>query len=485
MVAQPWPEYLGAQRARIELIPDGEEHPRTQEIREYVARTGTSLDPWQDHILFTSFLMRGDLYAAFKLGLVAPRQNGKNGITEMRELVGAHLLGEKLVIHTAHLADTCKEAFRRLEDIIDANEWLSKDVKHIWRTNGHEAIEFRNGCRIRFRTRTRGGGRGFSAPVVIFDEAMFLPTVSLGAMLPLISAQPNPQVWFVGSAVDQMIMDEGIEFARVREAGIKREDPRLAFFEWSLDFPSPEDVPVGFNPEAVATTNPALGIRISMDYARAEYEALGARTYAVERYCVGDWPATDGLGDMVWSLELWNSLQDSSSKAQDPVVFAFDVSPDRRRSTIAAIGRRSDKHIHIEIPPDCSRKGTDWVPARIAELNERHRPSLIVCDGVGPAFSLTHELRDLGIEVRALTTPEHGEACGLIFDAVEQRRLRHMGTAELNAAVRGATQRPLGDRWAWNRRTSSADITPLVACTLGVWALVAAEQPPGAWYSLG
>ena len=78
----------------------------------------------------------------------------------MRELVGARILGEKLQIHTAHLADTSKEHFRRLDDLIDANDWLSKEVKHIWRTNGHEAIEFKDGSRIRFRTRTRGGGRG-------------------------------------------------------------------------------------------------------------------------------------------------------------------------------------------------------------------------------------------------------------------------------------------------------------------------------------
>ena len=83
------------------------------------------------------------------------------------------------MIHTAHLADTSKEGFRRLDDLIDANEWLSSQVRHVWRTNGHESIEFKGGRRIRFRTRTRGGGRGFSGSPVFFDEAMFLPEISM------------------------------------------------------------------------------------------------------------------------------------------------------------------------------------------------------------------------------------------------------------------------------------------------------------------
>jgi hypothetical protein len=48
---------------------------------------------------------------------------------------------------------------------------------------------------------------------VIFDEAMFLPEVSMGSILPVISAQPDPQVWYMGSAVDQTIHEDGVSFA--------------------------------------------------------------------------------------------------------------------------------------------------------------------------------------------------------------------------------------------------------------------------------
>jgi hypothetical protein len=53
-----------------------------------------------------------------------------------------------------------------------------------------------------------------------------------------------------------------------------------------------------------------------------------------------------------------------------------------------------------------------------------------------------------------------------------------------DAARAGATERPLGDAWAWGRRKSSVDISPLVAATLAVDAAV--QKPadvftPFAW----
>jgi hypothetical protein len=63
------------------------------------------------------------------------------------------------------------------------------------------------------------------------------------------------------------------------------------------------------------------------------------------------------------------------------------------------------------------------------------------------------------------------QACGRFFDAVmDSRTLRHGGDAALDAAVAGAIRRDLGDGWAWARKGTSVDISPLVACTLASWA---------------
>jgi hypothetical protein len=101
-------------------------------------------------------------WAAFEVGVNVPRQNGKDGILEARELTGLFLLGERMIIHSAHQFDTSLEAFRRLLELIEDTPELDKRVKRVSRSHGEEGIEFKGGQRIRFRTRTKGGGRGFS-----------------------------------------------------------------------------------------------------------------------------------------------------------------------------------------------------------------------------------------------------------------------------------------------------------------------------------
>jgi hypothetical protein len=62
-------------------------------------------------------------------------------------------------------------------------------------------------------------------------------------------------------------------------------------------------------------------------------------------------------------------------------------------------------------------------------------------------------------------------------DAAAQGEVRHLATAELIAALDGALKRPLGDAWAWSRKSSSVDISPLVAATLALWGLRTGKKP--------
>lgn len=469
----------GAQAPRIRVVPEGVDHPLWPEVAEFVEATGTRLDPWQWDVLRTSLLREGERWAAFSVAVCAPRQNGKNAVLEMRELAGALLLGERLIVHSAHQADTGREAFRRMDDLIDANEWLSAEVRHVRRTNGFEAVEFRNGARIRFRTRTRVGGRGFSGSPLVFDEAMYLSEASMGSILPVASAQPDPQVWYAGSAVDQEIHDDAVVFARVRERALRGDTDRLAFFEWSHDADSPDEVTEeqAADPAVWAATNPAFGIRITPEYVLAERAELDPRTFAVERLGVGDWPATQAGEETVVDMGLWELCEDRLSELLDPVCFAYDVSPDRQWASIGVAGLRPDGLAHVEVVEH--RRGTGWVARRLWELCGRHETvGEVVCDRVGAGGSLLPELEKLGVAVSALTASEYASACGLFFDEVEQERLRHLGSAELAAALRGAATRPLGEAWAWSRKHSRAVISPLVACTLALWGVRSARPEP-------
>src|SRR6266540_3949258 len=84
---------------------------------EVAEACGVTLDPWQRVALDDGLAVdAAGKWSAFEVALVLPRQNGKNAIIEILELAGVLEFGEKLIIHSAHLADTSREAFRRLED---------------------------------------------------------------------------------------------------------------------------------------------------------------------------------------------------------------------------------------------------------------------------------------------------------------------------------------------------------------------------------
>ncbi len=438
---------------------------------------GLFLDPWEEFVIAQALGVRSNhKWSAFEVGLVVSRQNGKGSILEARELAGLFLLDERLLIHSAHQFDTSLEAFRRLLMLIEDTPDLERRVDRVSKSHGEEGIELKKNPktglrqRIRFRTRTKGGGRGFTSDLLVLDEAMILPESTVGALLPTLSARPNPQVWYAASAVDQEAHDEGVALARIRERGVEGKDPSLAYFEWSVPKDKPPDVgkELAEDPAAWAQANPGLGIRISKEHVAREQRSMDPRTFAVERLGVGDWPRTDGLEGVVIAPEVWAARTDRKSKALDPVCFALDVTPDRSAGAIAVAGLRSDSRTHIEIIEH--ERGTGWMIARTVELVDAHQTLGVVLDGSGPAASLLTELEEaLKIEVTVVNAREHAQACGAFYDDVSQGLVYHLGTQELASAVAGAVKRPLGDAWAWSRKSSTVDISPLVACTLARW----------------
>jgi hypothetical protein len=440
-----------------------------REVIDLAAEAGLHLDPWQAFALERGLTEdEAGKWAAFEVGCIVPRQNGKGGIIEARELGGLFILDEAFIVHSAHQFDTSLEAFRRLLFLIENTPYLSKRVKRVSRSHGEEGIELMNRQRIRFRTRTAGGGRGFSGDCLIYDEAMILKSSSHSATLPVLSARPNPQVWYFGSAVDQDVHEHGVVFARLRERGARGEDG-IAVFEWSaapegveLD---PSNLPVGLadDPEAWERANPALGIRIPASYIDKERRSMDPRSFAVERLGIGDWPATDEDADSVIPISAWRDLADPDSSIVSDLRFAFDAPPDRGSAAIVAAGRRADGLLHVEVID--RRNGLRWLLERLPELM-RHQPASILCDGNSPVASLVGELATLGVAVETVSAPELARACGNFYDSVMTAGLRHLGSAELDAAIRGAARRPLVDAWAWSRKNSKVDISPLVAATL-------------------
>lgn len=435
------------------------------EAVELAASAGLVLDPWQQHVLDVALSERADgSWSAFEVGLIVPRQNGKGSILEARELAGLFLFDERLILHSAHEFKTAAEAFLRIKTLVENTDDLRKKVKQIRTSHGDEGIELLNGARLRFVARSRGSGRGFSGDTVILDEAYNLGAEAMGALLPTLSAKPNPQIWYTSSAP----METSSQLHAVRRRALAGGSARLAFLEWSIDpdTDSPDEV------RSWAKANPAFGIRISEEFVRAEHDAMPPAEFARERLGV---PDPEPVADPpLFPLAEWNKLADRGSEYAGKIAFAVDVAPDGAWAAIAMVGIRPDGLPHVELVDH--RPGLDWFAGRRAEL-DRFRPKCWVRDPSGPAVELSGKFRDL--KAREAT-----EASTRLVTAVSEGSFRWVCDERLSdrlvGAVVGARRRDLGDGvWKWSRLGSEVDISPLVAMTWALWAapIVARAKP--------
>jgi hypothetical protein len=472
------PVARGAQRPRISSVPAYASSAGAEAI-ELAELGGLVLDDWQRYVLTHALGERSDgQWAAFEVGILCSRQNGKGAVLMARELAALYLLGERLVIHSAHLLSTSLEHFRRLLTIIEDTPEFDRRVQRVSKAHGEEGIELKSGQRIRFRTRTAGGARGFSADVVVVDEAMVVSDAMHAALVPTVSAHPNPQLWYAGSAVDQRANEHGVVWARLRERGIGGDDPSLAFFEWSVpvELARLDDSTAG-DIKMWAQANPALGLRISPDHIAAERASLGPRTFAVERLGAGDWPSTAPGGESVIPAETWSRCADVSSRIEGPKSWSYDITPDRSASSIAVSGKRMDLLPHIEIVAHGG--GTAWVVPRLVELTNAHGGEVFV-DGYGAAASLIPELERARVRVHVLAAKDAAIATATLYDTAVAGTLKCIPCPELSSAVAGAKRRRLGDSWTWSRTSSAIDISPLCAASIALWGSTQTPKRPAA-----
>jgi len=431
------------------------------EVVDLASVAGIDLDPWEQDVLRAGHVRRPDgKWKPFEVAPVVCRQNGKGVIFEAMELYRLFRVPEsRLIVHTAHEMKTASEAFRRLLGRIDETPLLSRQVADVKYTNGKEGIETRDGSRIRFLARSTSSARGFSIDDLVLDEAFRLPAAVREAIGPTLAARPNPQIWY-GSSAPLPIPESDFLRALIRR-GRAGGNPRLAYFEWAAGIDDPID-----DPEVWARVNPGYGTWITEDFLRAELNVLDPEGFAREH--LGVFPDDEALEDE-WTKRWkkgWATCEVPDREKPGvvgQVVLAVDVSPNRDFASVAVAGESELGGVQVEVADH--RPGTRWLVPRVKELQGRHGGAVAI--GVNsPAWAFEAELKEAGVPLDELSKAEYAQACGVLFDAVTGRELVHLGDPELDAAVGNADRRNYDDAWVWSRRTSSVDISPMVAVTL-------------------
>jgi phage terminase large subunit-like protein len=453
---------------RVRIVPDGDDR-LGREVVDFMKEIGRPLDPWQADCVRCAFSLRPDgLWSAYELLVLVARQNGKGVVTEAIELGSMYLFHEPLLLHSAHQFKTSTAAFRRLQEIIDASDWLRRRVKMISRSKGDESIELTaraGGSRLQFVARTLGSGRGLTGSKNIFDEAAWLTVGQYAAQTPTLSTIPNPQIIYTSTPPDDDIgpLPEDAMLPSVRARALAGA-PRVAMFEWS---PAP-----GYDrsdPEVWYQTNPALGIRIQEWFLAQQLESFSraGRPEKFDTEHLGAWPDDSTKQWLVVPEQRWMERRVGGFRLEDPVALGVDITPDRNFAAIGAAGRRASGGRGIELIEH--HPGEGWVIHRLVELAERHKPCAVVTSD----RALRDKAAEAGLTVHLAGAGDMASAAAMLYDGIAGSApdIYHLGQPELTAAVAGAMKRPIGDAWAWDRRSPSTDICPLVAVSLALWGL--------------
>ena len=238
-----------------------------------------------------------------------------------------------------------------------------------------------------------------------------------------------------------------------------------AYFEWS----APDDADAD-DPAVWWDCMPAMGYTVTPEAIAAERAEMTDDDF--RRAYLNQWRMKPDLVVKVDAFPpgTWQRVGDHSASPSGDLAFAVEVNQARTWSTVAIAGGGV-----VEILPPLP--GTGQVVATVVALASRWNPTAVAVDPAGPAGALLPELRDRGLPVVEVGGRAVQHACEGLYDAVVEQRVRHLDQDVLNVAADGATRRPIGDAWVWDRKHSAVDVSPLVAVSLALYAQSTTDRP--------
>lgn len=452
--------------------------------------------PWQRWLLIHALELLDDGTFRFRtVVLLVGRQNGKSTVLQILSLWFMYVFGIRLVIGTAQNLDVAEEQWQAAVEIAEDVPDLADEIAQVSRVNGKKFLKLKTGERYKVAAASRRGGRGLSGDLVLLDELREHQSWDAwAAVTKTTMARLLAQVWGASNAGDaasvvlrwlrlmahQNLGDpDGLsdDVAPDEEVG-DLEDDSLGIFEWS----APPGCAVS-DRDGWVQANPALGYTISERAIASAAKTDPEWVFRTEVLC--QWMDTSADGP--FPAGSWEASADPESQI-DPdsvVTTCLDVSWDRSTAYIAVAGWRTDGTPHVEVVEVAP--GTDWVVGWFTSPSkpERMARPVAVQGKRAPATSLVLPLMEAGVDV---VEWDGVSGTGDLYDRIRAslegggEQLRHRDQPLLNSAAANAATRPVGDAWAWDRRKSTVDIAPLVACTGALWLLLTKRAPARSAY---
>ncbi|MDJ0321667.1 hypothetical protein [Pseudarthrobacter sp. PS3-L1] len=430
-------------------------------------------------------------WAATEFGALVARQNGKGEILVAYDL--AHLFlfprpdkRRKSILHTAHEFKTAMDGYDRLRGVVESVPQLSAQVENVYKGNTASIIlkpkpgQTSLGNRIKFIARSKNSGRGFSADVIVYDEAQELSVPARNALTYTQSAVPNRQEFYTGTVPEDGLNDSEV-FEGVRDRGRSNDVNRTGWAEWSPAGSEDPDLAelIDLGDEKVwADSNPAKDIRIRTETIAEQHDrdkSPNRQDFGRERCSV--WPNRRPEQEVIHndiSLKAWaDSFMEGAALGPNPVL-AVSLGRGGGYATISAASR-SGERIFVETRD--TRLQTLWVPKALRALQDALSPSLVVLDEKNCAPILT-DLSMAGVGYMGVNAGEVAGAFGLMVESVNAGMVLQRGQDDLLQSLKNATTRPLVGGLTWDQTDPSEPITQIQSVTLAHWGVKKSEASP-------
>lgn len=436
---------------------------------------GLQLDPWQADILDDWFgRSPSGRWAAPTCGGSVPRQNGKSLLVQGRAAAGMILFNEQ-VIYTAHLQKTATETFEEMRDFFEHKN-LKKYVSEIKAALGREQIILKSGARIKFLARTRNGGRGQHADLLIIDEAQEMDEAQQASFLPALSASQNPQTIYVGTPPDPTAV--GTVFRKIRDRALDGETKKTAWFEYSVD-----EIGDVKDRQRWADTNPALGRRILLSTIEGEAEQMDPDTFARER--LGWWtPPALEQGDLAIDAAVWDACASEDPKPTGKTAFGVKFSPDGSEVSLCGAVIPSEGPARISLieqqPTGIGiRWLSDWLNARYSQA------SCVVIDGRNGVDVLADQIAPIWRYKGSVIRPTARDviaSVSMLTDALNEKTVSWYKPQEaLRDSAVTATRRPIIGGWGFGGENSG----PIEAAALALYGAKISKRDPNRQMRIG
>ena len=411
-----------------------------------------------------------------------PRQSGKSltllVLALWRALAYARRRGraQGLTYSAQHGTDARRTVLDGWVPLVEGSA-LGRTLTRVRYAAGAELLGFSTGSTFRLIPNTPHAGHGMTVDTALVDEAMAdTDDRREQAVVPAMATRDDAQLWVTSTAgtADALYLQRKVAHGRSAvEAG---RTSGSAYFEWS----AADDVDLD-DPGTWPGFMPALGTTQALASVQHAHDTMPATEFA--RAFGNRWTMT---AETIIPADLWARCRDDTAAPAGAVYLGLDVPPERTSAVLVAASvlpvedDTGGPVVALEVVD--AHDGLAWVLDRLDELGQTHEDVRgVVLHAAGPAGTFAVEVeRAFGTGATIATDAEMTVAAGMFYDAVIEGRVRARPDDRLDAAVAGARQRKRGDAFTWARRSSSTNLSPLVAASLALWRAVT-DASGGLW----